>query len=294
MPFYSLSQDEIRIYCKNAIESLEHWLRRLVDETFTKAHGSNYIDAKDENGQNLINNSIKKEINDRISIEPTRYARPIDAVVLETLIKVVCRPELYNNYFKNALEKAFPLGSEDARKRLELLIPPRNCLSHANAISVRQAEQVVCYSNDVIDSIKEYYVEENKAELYNAPTIIKVTDSLGNTVHSTQISRNNTGRGFCDFSINERTYLYPNDKITIEVEVDPSFPNPDYKVTWVYHEMSDEHKILESKKLELNIEDKHVCEDFVVYCQVTSDKNWHRCRDCDDSVAIKYKVLPPR
>lgn len=293
MPLYSYSADEIRIFCKNTIESLEYWLRRLVDETLTSSYGANYINAKDASGRNIINNKIKKEIMDRMSQEPERYARPIDATVLESLVKILCNPKLFKEHFQEALKNSFPLGKEEVFNCLKEIISVRNCLYHANHISIRQAEKTICYSHDVIDSLKIYYQEKGQGDMYNVPRITKVSDSNSNCAYENQIRRNSTGRGLCDFRKTSKGFLYPGDKITIEVEIDPSFSTDEYTLKWIYADMTEEHKSLGNNKIELNIREKDVKENFAVYCLVISKKNWHRCGDCDDSVTIIYKILPP-
>ena len=66
MPFYRLSVNEIRDYCKQAIESLEYWLRRLIDEALQDSYGVNYLDATDEAGNNIINKTIRERIKKKV------------------------------------------------------------------------------------------------------------------------------------------------------------------------------------------------------------------------------------
>jgi hypothetical protein len=60
-------------------------------------------------------------------------------------------------HFGIALKHAFPHGREEARTFLVRIMETRNSLAHVNAISSRTAEQVICYSNDIIDSLKHHY-----------------------------------------------------------------------------------------------------------------------------------------
>ena len=78
-------------------------------------------------------------------------------MLLEDAIYIICKPELLKDHFRVPLAIAFPDGREEARTFLNRILAPRNNLAHANAISTRQSEQVVCYSNDVIDSLKQHY-----------------------------------------------------------------------------------------------------------------------------------------
>ena len=49
---------------------------------------------------------------------------------------------------------------------------------------------------------------------------------------------------------------------------------------------------VETTKLELLVENKHVRTDFAIYCTVKSNKEWHRCGDVDDLVSIIYEITP--
>jgi hypothetical protein len=259
----------------------------------TDSYGDGFMSATREDGSNVINNRIRSRILKRISTDPKRYPRQIDAALLEDEIDIICNPTLYEEHFGAALGEAFPGGRDEARTFLARLVQPRNKLSHANPISVREAEQVTCYSHDVIDSLKHYYAEENVASQYNAPTIIRVTDSLGHSTHASQIQRNNTGAGLIDTRENAMGLLRPGDTLSIEVEVDPSFQPEEYEVTWIYSSNRPTSEKYEGSRLILELRNEHVKEDFAVYCLVRSNKDWHRLGDSDDSVAVIYRVLPP-
>jgi len=176
-----MKDSEVRSQCKEKLESLEHWLRRLIDDTLTPVYGD-YFSFTDQVGNRLIKNSLVQQVAARRVHEPARYPRNIDAVLLDDAVDIVCKPDLFQKHFRQALSKAFPDGREEARTFLGRLLAPRNNLAHANAISARQAEQIICYSNDVIDSLKDYYRTLGMHEIYNVPTILKVTDSFGHAL----------------------------------------------------------------------------------------------------------------
>jgi hypothetical protein len=92
--FYALTEDQIRNLCKEKIESLEHWLRRLIDEKLSTSHGD-YFSYVDGAGNRLIKKSIVDELEERLKKEPTRYVRKIDAVLLSDAIDIICNPQLY-------------------------------------------------------------------------------------------------------------------------------------------------------------------------------------------------------
>jgi hypothetical protein len=275
------------------VEALEFWLRRVIDITLAPEFGCDYINAKSgTSNQHIIKKSVRDSIQSRAASNPRRYPRMVDAMLLDEEIDIICHPDLYKNFFKEYFEKSFPLGNEQLRNCLRKILEPRNNLAHANPISVRQAEQVICYSRDIIDSIKDRLREMNLDREYNAPTIIKVYDSRGFVFHDSQIRRNNTGRGNIDLTGDQSTWLRCGDTIAIEVEIDPSFPTEEYSVDWVFPKEVIAQKYHENRRMVLSLKDENVRVDFTIYCKVVSNKRWHRCGDVDDCVGITYKVLP--
>jgi len=129
----------------------------------------------------------------------------------------------------------------------------------------------------------------NTGKHYNVPTIIKITDSLGNNIHVNQIVRDSEGKGMFDLRENIKNYLRPGDKIRIEVEVDPSFSSNDYKVTIIYPYITG----IEKNSVLIQLKDQHVMTHFPIRCFVKYNKNWHRLGGYDDFVELCYKVLPP-
>jgi len=293
MPLHNLTEVELRQNCKEAVEALEFWLRRVIDITLAPEFGSDYINAKSStNSQHIIKKSVRDSIQNRASSDPIRYPRMVDAMLLDEEIDIICHPDLYKSFFKMYFEKSFPLGNDQLRNCLRKILEPRNNLAHANPISVRQAEQVICYSHDVIDAIKDRLKEMNLDKEYNAPTIINVSDSRGFVFHDAQIRRNNTGRGGIDLTGNQSTWLRSGDTVAVEVEIDPSFPAEEYNVDWVFPDGVNVHKCKSNHRVVLCLTDKNVRVDFTIYCKVISNKSWHRCGDVDDCVGVTYKVLP--
>ena len=96
------------------------------------------------------------------------------------IIYLLCTDKFYQLMFKDILIHSYPQGNNEAREFLGRLIPIRNKLSHSNPITIREAEKAICYSNDFIDGVKEYYKKEGKDRMYNVPTIIRIIDSLPN------------------------------------------------------------------------------------------------------------------
>ena len=169
---------------------------------------------------------------------------------------------------------------------LEKLVDPRNHLMHANPISVCQAEQVICYSYDVIESIKARVEEMNMGQEYNSPKIIKISDSNGSVFHDAQINRNETRRGVVQVSDNSSMRLRAGEKLSIETEIDPSFSPDDYRVEWTYTNPAPEHIEHQGRRITIDLRECHVREDFAVYCKLISNQSWHRCGDCAASGPI--------
>jgi hypothetical protein len=217
----------------------------------------------------------------------------VDAALLGDLVTVLCNPENWRHHYGAALIGAFPAGNEEARIFLGRLVDVRNKLSHANPISVHEAARVICYTLDVIEALKGYYMNQNLEKEYNVPTIIRVADSLGNVCDVSGM-RGVQGEGgvTCQFNETPSGALRPGERLSIEVEIDPSFERLSYCIRWNWRGMSSGEGG-DSARIVINIENRHVKQEFVVWCYVTSTKEWHRLGDYDDLVGIVYTVLPP-
>ena len=282
---YKLTDNEIRNLCKEKLESLEHWLRRIIDETLSNKFGD-YFSYVDGSGNRLVANSIVQSLEKRVQKEPSRYKRKIDAVLLDDIVAIICNPQIYP-YFRFALEGAFPEGASEAKTFLKRLTKPRNNLAHANPISLRQAERIVCYSNDVIDSLKAYYAALGMRQEYNVPLILKVTDSFGNVFF-----RNEEDRWRIRLDNSPRFFLRPGEILTAEVEVDSSFATEEYSIRW--RALLTGQTLSDKQKMILHITERDVNQQFVISCQLTSSKSRHRLGSLgDDWLQLTYRILPP-
>lgn len=230
MLIHRVPEEEQRSCARKAIESLEHWLRRLAHDQLSGRYGDDYISARDDSQNFLFSREIRDYAMSRLNQELQRYLRLIDATTLDHVIKIICHPRLYRDLFQPALADAYPDGPEEARTFLARINEARNSLSHANCITVRQAERILCYYNDIIDSLKAYYVRMNQERDYNTPIILRIADSCGNEAVGEQIIRNSTGRGGCSW---QSTPIIQGDTLSIEAQVDPSFDRADYEIKWV-------------------------------------------------------------
>lgn len=288
MPFHKLKESELRQICKEHIETLEFWLRRLIDIELTTLYGDKYYEIKYDGEHYLFNQKIRDDIAFRIQKESRKFARWIDATLIEHSIEIVCKPNIYSQVFEKVFKNNFKIGNEQLRIHLDRVARVRNTIFHSNPISIRDAEQTICYTNDVIESIKEYYIETNKQKEFNVPTIIRYSDSLGSVEH--------LGDNRPDFGIvlNKRHMkLRCGDKISIEIEVDSTFPPTDYLIEWKVP-FFDAAPFQNTNRLTVTLDENHIGEHFHIQVLVTSTtEKWHRFKDFDDRLAIMFKVLPP-
>lgn len=285
MPLHRLSEDELRSVCRQKLETCELWLRRIIHEKFLSEYGPKYFFEGAVNGNSLFRKDIRARAKTRMADKSNRYARYVDALLLDDLIDVICKRDVFQRFFADCLQTAFPLGNEMARAVLVRLVPTRNALSHANPISVRDAEQVVCYAGDVIESLKRYYDAKNMSNEYNSPRFIRFSDSLGN---SEEIVESYVGLNFdrdCD------TRLVPGERLRLTVEVDASFDPTEYEIKWVLPNIGGETG--SGTTFILQLTDRHVGDPFHVCARLISNRGWHRHQTHDAQIDIRYRVVPP-
>ncbi|MBH2003041.1 MAG: hypothetical protein I8H98_12390 [Moraxellaceae bacterium] len=288
----SMKDSVIRSLCKEKIESLEHWLRRLIDDTLTPVYGD-YFSHEDASGNRLIKNTLAQQVATRRAAEPLRYPRNIDAVLLEDAVDTICKPDLFKNHFFPAMCEAFPDGRDEARTFLKRLLVPRNNLAHANAISARQAEQIICYSNDIIESLKSYYRAMGMQETYDVPLILRVTDSFGNAFTRSQFQPCHDGGIMLMFLDQPQMHLRPGDTLTLELEVDPAYDPNSYSIMWTSTKPW-QNAPATGAKVVIPVSNKQVGQQFEVQCRITTNRDWHRMHmGADDFLIMYYKVLPP-
>jgi hypothetical protein len=290
MPLHSVPESELREHCRRAIEGLELWLRRLVNDKFMTHFGVNYVEATTSDGSRLIRAKLSQDLKQRMANEPTRFSRLVDAAFLEDLIDLICNPMHYNPIFKDTLADAFPQGASEARALLQRLVPPRNALYHANPISVHDAYRVLCYTADVAAALQNYYVRSNMAQQYNVPTVIRIVDSLGHRV-DLSTSSGRVAPEMRDYSQDHGSFLSCGSTISIEIDVDPAFDPAEYEIWWSVSNVGGPN--ITSRKFVLFLEDRYVSTRLCIVCQVISRKSWHKFGTHDDQVEMCYRVLPP-
>lgn len=123
---------------------------------------------------------------------------------------------------------------------------------------------------------------------YDVPKIIRMVDNLGNESHLENVSENINMRNI-DWRAAGRGDLRPGDTLVVEVEVDPSFEDVGYEVTW--HVFGGENGSGPLARIAIQV--NHVAEQFELAFQVRSQRDWHRFGQCDDGLTLLYRVLPP-
>lgn len=289
MSLNNLDHIKLREDCRSRIESLELWLRRIINDELTVRYGQNYINHSDAGGHFLIKKDIRDNISNRYNQSPKDFPRMIDAAFFENLIDLFCNPIQYAGLFHKYMTTAFPHSMPHQyiylKHNLDRLKEIRNNLSHANSISIKNAEFVLFFTTELIDSFKTYYYMAGKNQEYNVPQIIKIQDSFGNVI----IRKNFDIHESYDFSGDSKCHLRPGDTLAIEIEIDPSYI--DAKCQFRFGGTSQDYSY--SNKLIYKLRNNDVDPRKVIHCQVRSDKSWHKQFNLDDQVSVYYKVLPP-
>ena len=283
--FGRMTIDETRAACKGKIESLEFWLRRLIDLRLTAIHGPNYFDEVDATGAHLFSTSVRKHATDMMSAHPGRYQRRIDTLLLEDEAKTIFK--LFGE-FRDAFA-GVAHNREAVQQQLNHIVAARNPLYHANPVTLRQAERAYCYSSDIIDSIQDFYRKQAMAYLYDAPLILRMSDSLGHVQHraaGTEAQDFNHG-----YANDEASYLRVGDVLTVEVEVDPAYPSDSYEIRWASTRLA-LNQYGKGTSFQIVLTESQVAAQFDIQCSVTSNSAWHRKGDKDDFMLVSYRVLP--
>jgi len=256
---YSLTKEELRSLCKNSIETFEVWARRIIHEKLSSKYGEQYFDVTIENDEKILNKEHYKLYDNVKQANPSRCHRPVDALFIETLVYVLCKEILYRKLFKEVLDYSYPQGCNQVRWFLNKIQEPRNPLSHANPISMRQAEQIVCYTNDFVDAVKQYYKNKGEDKMWNVPQFVKISDSLGNEFYpreSTDLPE--------FFHTNHNFYV--GESYTIWFEVDSSFSDKEYAIK-VGHGINMQTIQSNTKKFTKTFTDSDVANLAFIQCQ---------------------------
>ena len=281
--FYSYTQEELRSICRSSIEAFEIWARRIIHNKLTTEYGENYFETDIGNSEKVLNKEHYKKYINIITKNPSRCNRPVDALFIESLIYILCKQKLYKTLFKEVLDYSYPQGVEEVREFLGRLINPRNSLAHANPISIRQAEQIVCYINDFVDTIKEYYIRIGEDKMWNTPFIIKATDSLGKEYYP-----NENKTLFEVFQVDK--IFSVGDTYKIWVEIDNSFNEDSYRIEWRFF---DSGAILSpSHECCITFSVAEISANKSLSCKIIQNQEWHKHSHFEHEIVFSFDVLP--
>lgn len=286
---YSFSEEEIRSLCRVNIEAFEKWARTIIDSELTKNLGVNYFDLELAPNVPVVKKSLRDKTAQMMRSNPQRFHRKIDTLFLDEIIYLLCRNDLYKRFFKDFLDLIYPDGNAEARTYLNRLVPIRNCLSHSNPISIRDAERCICYTNDFIDGVKQYFYDKGEERVFNTPNAIKLNDSLGNEF---QLNKDTMFESIC-INRTGTTQLHQfhlGERYSAWLTLDPSFTPEQYTIEW--HIECGRH-LGNDSRLDIEIAEDMIRERCPIYCTIKSTKSWHRYRGYDQQFAIVFQVLPP-
>lgn len=279
--FNDFDSDERQSFARTYTDSAERWLRHLVHTTLSQRYGANYIT------QRQWKKDLVQKVTSKIQAGPASFPREIDATTFDQLVDIVCHPN-YWSLFAGGITAAYPHGAEEARTFLTRIQGIRNEVAHLRPVSIRQLEQALCYSNDIADSIKNYFQAMNMSKEFYVPTFVSYIDSIGNRGH---FQPSEWHYRIVDLSTADFRRLYPGDTLTLELEVDPSFDVGTYAVNWgIKGKPSD---CGNGKKAVIPITEAHISQRIEIQFKLITTNYWHRSSNGEDDVMdVYYRVLP--
>ena len=288
-PLMNLSEIELRDLCRHNIEAFEQWSRRFIDETL-KSYDIDYLDFMVSDGCPLVKNEIKNRIKQRVKDNPDRFPRMIDAILIEDIEYFLCRDDLYKRHFKPILEP-FYSGVAEIRNVMNKLISIRNKLSHCNTISIHEAEQCLCYTDEFIEIYKQYYLTIGKEKIYNVPTFFRIKDCFGHDIIRGDSSYSWTVMSHVHMG---NLQLHSKQAYKLWVEVDGSFDSSFYELTWEIQRSSKTIYKGHGNVIEFSPTNNDVSYLLQIIITLTTKRDWHRFQTVDDIVEIHFdEVLPP-
>lgn len=258
MPLHNIDPVVLRQACRRRLDTLELWLKRVVHDQLSDAFGD-YLKAQ-LNGLPVIKSEIRKAIDRQQESSPR--GRPVDAMTLGQIISVICNHRLFKLYFAEPFQLCFSLTNEQLRVFLNRLWRVRNRLSHTQHVSILHAERVLCYTDDIILSLKRYYSKKDKARDMNRPFFTRFYDSLGHDEHIQPASR--------WFDYTKHCTLYPGEQLSLDAEVGTSFKPDDYDIRWYL--LGSMQVLANGPHWRLVLDDTHVNIRFGITARVIANK----------------------
>ena len=284
MALHLLSADHVASSCRQRIESCELWLRYLIHNQLSRAFGADYLSAQSPSNNPIFSASVQRNAASRFATARITPPRPVDTLLFDDLASVLAKADVYDKWFKTVLHTNFPLGSMQVRNILTLLVPIRNKLAHANGVTLtlHEAERALCYCNDLISAIQNYYTGESMKDKFPAPIFTRISDSQGNVHYPSDHRPNFYGK----------EPLRCGDTIRFEVEVDSTFAPSEYDISWVVNNIASGQRGT-GPIFSVVLDERHVGLQFAVSATLLSHKSWHRDQNFDAMAVLRYEVLPP-
>lgn len=283
MMFEAMDELARRDMARRYLEAAELWMRNTIDSQLRAAFGEDYFAAVLPQGEPVIPKKVREQVAARRLKEPERFSRDVDATTFGDCVTLLVHPNHFDLRFARALHSAFPHGRDEVRTFLTRLEVVRNKCAHGGNVSVRELERAICYSNDLIDSLKAFFVSENKQRIYNVPTIVRISDNLGNVLAPRD------SNGTLQFYSPDKDELVIGSALLVQAEVDATFDASEYEIVWSL----DYSVIAKGPSLRFDVKLEHVTDNLIISCKVISNKQWHRKGRHDDHWQLFYKVLPP-
>lgn len=288
--YYKYSIEELRTICRTHIENFERWARIFIHNILTEKLGEDYIHATGKDGNYRIKKDVVKHIDKMMTENPSRFPTPVDALFIEDIVYILCKDDFYRNYFSEYLRVMYPEGNSELRTFLSRLTPIRNKLSHTNPFSIREAEQCVCYSNDFIECIKNYYAMTGQDKEFNVPTIIRANDSLGNEYIIKEDNFPWVSIEIGNPEREEKQVFYSGEKFSLTLTIDPSFDKNTYTLEW---DKSDGVEVVNNgEQINVTITNKLIGERVILTCKLITTNEWHRYSEYDQQLLVRFKALP--
>ena len=289
--YYKYSSEELRTICRSHIENFEKWARIFIHSVLTEKLGEDYFHSKGADGNYKMKKAFVEKADDMMKNEPSRFPTPVDTLFVDDIIYILCKPDFYRDYFSKYLSTMYPEGCSELRTFLNRLIPIRNKLSHANPFSIREAEQCVCYCNDFVECIKNYYSMIGKDKDFNVPTIIKANDSLGNEYMIEEDKIVHVARfNILDPVSQKKKVFYLGEKFSLNLTIDPSFEKNSYTLEWGKRDGVE--IVSNGEQINVTITNQLIGENVILSCKLITKNEWHRYSGYDQRLLVKFKALP--
>ncbi|MCR9252282.1 MAG: hypothetical protein NXI20_17790 [bacterium] len=258
-----LSEDRTALVLK--LISLESWMRKVIEYVSTN---------KEDFKSSKTYKKLKEEAELRIKDNP-KYERWVDSLFFAEEISLFIQIREIRE--KDTVTNKFIKGKVGELNEI------RNNLFHSNSISDKQFKMMDFIGETIIDLIQNYFMEENKDEQFNVPTIVLVEDGWGRSFNRPPNKQ-----------LPKKT-LYVGDAIQIFPTIDSRYSEDDYHLEWFIKTNGAAGKRIldkDSPLLIYQVEEKDVSINTIIICHLIQSKNWHKHGSFDDELVIPFEIRP--